>query len=296
MSGARRFRELLARPGAIVAPGAYDGLIARVFQSEGFEALFISGNAISTSLGLVDLGLATMTEVVNHTRAICDGVEIPVLIDADTGYGNAMNVRRTVKELERAGVAGLMLEDQTTPKRCGHLAGKEVIPLPEAVGKLRAALDARTNPDTAIIARTDGYTVEGLGSAIERGQAYAEAGADLVFVESLVSEDEARRVAQAIPAPLMSSEVLAGRKLSRQDVEQLGFKLLVIAGAVTAVVFGAVRDLARYLRAHDSLEGYQGPLVPRREIDEVIDLQRLMELSASYAPGPVGAAADRGRA
>lgn len=191
-TSARRLRERLRAPGLLVAPGVFDGLSARIAELAGFEALYASGGAIARSAGVPDLGLLSLTEVLGRLREIVDATGLPVIADADTGYGSALNVFRTVREFERMGVAALHLEDQVSPKRCGHYAGKQVIPADEMVGKLWAAHEARCDPDLVLIARTDARAVEGLEGAIRRGNLYAREGADLVFVEAPESEDEVR--------------------------------------------------------------------------------------------------------
>ncbi len=186
-----RLRRMLQAPGILVAPGAYDGFSARLIEAAGFSTVYMTGAGTAAShLGQPDLGLATMTEMAAHARHLAACVSLPLIADADTGYGNVLNVVRTVREYERAGVAGLHLEDQVAPKKCGHIAGKQVIPAREFADKIRAASEYRTDPDLVIIARTDARAVTGLDDAIERGNLYAEAGADVIFVEAPQSADE----------------------------------------------------------------------------------------------------------
>src|ERR1700712_1057703 len=180
-----RLRELLAGPVPVLAPGAANALGARIVADCGFDVVYVSGAGIANwSLGVPDLGLTTMSDLVTEVARICDAVDIPVIADADAGYGNALNVRRTVREFERAGVAAIQLEDQVDPKRCGHFEGKEVVPTGQMLAKLHAAVEARRDPDLVIIARTDARAVEGLDAAIERACAYKEAGGDALFVEA----------------------------------------------------------------------------------------------------------------
>src|SRR6266852_3658860 len=194
-----RLRELLAGPDLIVAPGAYDALSARLIAQTGFPAVYMTGFGTAASvLGQPDVGLLTMSEMVSRAAALAAVVgDLPLIADADTGYGNPINVRRTIREYERAGVAGLHIEDQVWPKKCGHMEGKQVIPMDEMVQKIRAAIDARQDPDFVIIARTDANAVHGLEDAIQRGQAYREAGADVIFIEAPRSIEELRTIAQA---------------------------------------------------------------------------------------------------
>src|SRR5690606_31812713 len=191
-----RLRELLAGPGPVVAPGAYDALSARPVEQAGFDVVYMTGFGTTASLiGRPDVGLLSGTEMVDNARRIAAAVDVPVIADADTGYGNAINVVRTVQSYEQAGVAGVHIEDQVMPKKCGHMSGKAVIGADEMVGKIRAAVSARRDPDFVVIARTDAAAVEGLDAALERARAYAEAGADLLFVEAPTSEDDIARVA-----------------------------------------------------------------------------------------------------
>src|SRR5947208_10182065 len=178
----RRLRELLQKPGVLIAPGAYDGLSARLVEQVGFDVCYMTGSGVANSqLGEPDLGLTTMSEMVTQASRMCSAMSLPLIADADTGYGGVLNVRRTVQEYERAGVAALHIEDQVFPKRCGHFAGKAVIPLEEMGGKIQAALEARSDPDLVIIARTDARAVEGFDAALRRAHAYEEAGADMLF-------------------------------------------------------------------------------------------------------------------
>jgi 2,3-dimethylmalate lyase len=184
MSVRKKLRSLLDCKRLLLAPGVFDGLSARLVEEAGFEAVYLSGGAVARSTGVPDLGLMTMSEAIERARQVVSAVQIPVIADADTGYGNALNVVRTVREFERAGVAAIHIEDQVTPKRCGHLEGKEVIPLVEMESKIRAALEARSDKDFAIIARTDSRAIHGLDDAIERGKAFARLGVDAVFIEA----------------------------------------------------------------------------------------------------------------
>jgi carboxyvinyl-carboxyphosphonate phosphorylmutase len=238
-----RLRQMLQAPGIIVAPGAYDGFSARLVEAAGFRAVYMTGAGTAAShLGQPDLGLTTMTEMATHARHLASCVALPLIADADTGYGNVLNVVRTVREYERAGVAGLHIEDQVAPKKCGHIAGKQVIPAKEFADKIRAAAEYRTDPDLVIIARTDARAVTGLDDAIERGNLYAEAGADLIFVEAPQTEDEIHRVAREVKAPLLANMVQGGRTpaVKVAELDRLGFKMAIfpavcMAAAVTAM-------------------------------------------------------------
>ncbi len=241
---------MLAAPGLIVAPGAYDGISARLIEAGGFRAVYMTGAGTAAShLGQPDLGLATLTEMATHAGHLASCVSLPVIADADTGYGNALNVVRTVREYERAGVAGLHIEDQVAPKKCGHIAGKQVIPAKEFAEKVRAAVEHRTDPDLVVIARTDARAVTSLDDAIERGNLYAEAGADAIFVEAPQSEDEIQRIAREVKAPLLANMVAGGRTpaIKVSELERLGFKIaifpVVCMGAAIPAMEGALARL-----------------------------------------------------
>ncbi|MBM4256936.1 MAG: isocitrate lyase/PEP mutase family protein [Deltaproteobacteria bacterium] len=240
---------MLNEPGTIVAPGAYDGLSARLIERHGFRAVYMTGAGTAASaIGHADVGLVTQTEMATHAGRIASCVALPLIADADTGYGNALNVIRTVREYERAGVAGMHLEDQVFPKKCGHIAGKAVIPMHEFAEKIRAAAENRRDPDFVIIARTDARAVNGLDDAIERGLRYREAGADVIFVEAPQSREEIERVARAIKAPLLSNQVPGGKTppLTVTELEKLGYKI---------VIFPVVGLMAATLAIEDALKG-----------------------------------------
>ena len=204
MSDPRRekFRSLIQRPGITVVPGAHDALTARLIEAKGFEAVYLSGSgAAAALLGLPDIGLATATEVMTETRYIAEATSLPLIVDADTGYGNAVNVVRTVRDIERAGAACIQLEDQVTPKRCGHLPGKEVVSREEFLGKIRAAADHRSDPSFAILARTDARATHGMDEAVARGVEAREAGADIIFIEGARLARRIRRVRPALSRP-----------------------------------------------------------------------------------------------
>ena len=225
-----QLRQMLREPGIIVAPGAYDGFSARLIESAGFRAVYMTGAGTAAShLGQPDLGLATLTEMASHASHLASAVSLPLIADADTGYGNALNVVRTVREYEKAGVAGLHIEDQVAPKKCGHIAGKQVIPAKEFAEKIRAAVEFRTDPDFVIIARTDARAVTGLDDAIERANRYAEAGADVIFVEAPQSHDEIARITREVKAPLLANMVPGGKTpaVTVADLERLGFKIVI---------------------------------------------------------------------
>ncbi len=244
-----RLRELLAQPGLLVAPGAYDALSARLIAQAGFPAVYMTGFGTAASvLGQPDVGLLTMSEMVSRAAALAAVVgERPLIADADTGYGNPINVRRTVHEYERAGVAAIHIEDQVWPKKCGHMEGKQVIPLDEMVQKIRAAVDARQDPDFVIIARTDANAVYGLEDALHRGRAYREAGADVIFIEAPRSMEELRAIARTFPdVPLLYNWAESGKTplLSLEEIHALGFKLVIFP---VSLLFAATQTLLSLL-------------------------------------------------
>jgi 2-methylisocitrate lyase-like PEP mutase family enzyme len=248
-----RLRELLAGPRPVVAPGAYDALSARLVEQAGFDVVYMTGFGSTASLiGRPDVGLLTGTEMIDNARRIVAAVDVPVIADADTGYGNAVNVVRTVQGYEQAGVAGIHLEDQVMPKKCGHMSGKAVIGVDEMVGKIRAAVAARRDPDLLLIARTDAAAVDGLAAAIARGRAYADAGADLLFVEAPTSEDDIATVAAELHgvAPLVFNWAEGGRTppLSLDRIAELGFSLVLFPIGTLLAATAGIRALLATLR------------------------------------------------
>lgn len=281
MNGARRLRELLAQPGPIICPGVFDCVSAKVAERAGFPAASISGAALTASvLGYPDVGLQTMPEILNQARNIARSVEIPVTVDADTGFGNALNVMRATREFEAAGIAGMMIEDQTFPKRCGHFEGKNVIPAEEMAIKIRAACEARRSDDFVIIGRTDARAIHGLDHAIERALMYCEAGADVIFVEALMSVEEMRRVAEAIPKPLKANMNDGGKTpmVHYQQLYELGFKLLNYSGMLQRAAIRAMLDVAELLKR----EGTTASAYPSR-ICDLTERSDLLGLAQFYA-------------
>ena len=247
-----RLRELLAA-GPVVAPGAYDALSARLVEQAGFDVVYMTGFGSTASLlGRPDVGLLSGTEMVDNARRLVAAVDVPVVADADTGYGNAVNVVRTVQLYEQAGVAGLHLEDQVMPKKCGHMSGKAVIGADEMVGKIRAAVAARCDPDLVLIARTDAAAVEGLDAAVARARAYADAGADLLFVEAPTTEADVEKVATGLAgvAPLVFNWAEGGRTppLSLQRLTELGFALVIYPIGTLLAATAGIRALLSALR------------------------------------------------
>ena len=251
----------------VLAPGVFDALSARLVERCGFEAVYASGGAIARSLGFPDLGLVTQTEVADVLRRICQATSLPVVADADTGYGGPLNVRRTVQEWERAGVAALHLEDQTLPKRCGQYAGISLVSREEMSARLRAALDARSE-GVVLIARTDARAVEGLEGALHRAEAYAEAGAEVLFVQGLTTLDEVRHVARRIPRPLMVN-VPPGARWSVAKLEEAGCRLAIYPGELQRAALAAMRAAARSIHEFGFVDGVA--LASQEERDALVN-------------------------
>ena len=278
-------RALVERTEIVLMPGVYDAYLARCVQAAGFEALYMTGAGVShTRLGVPDLGLLTFSEMVDQAARIAQAVDIPVLADADTGYGNALNVMRTVKAYERCGVAGCHLEDQVAPKRCGHFRDKQVIPLDEMRGKLQAALDARVDPDFLIVARTDARTAVGLDEALERANAYAELGVDMLFVESPRSEDELARIAREVDAPLLANMVETGLTpvLPASRLQELGYSVVIYPGAIGRFIGKQVGAFLRRLRAEGSTLSQLDQMLDFQAQNEIVDLDGFLERADRY--------------
>jgi carboxyvinyl-carboxyphosphonate phosphorylmutase len=284
---AARLRALLAGPAIIQAPGAYDGLSAKLIARAGFPAVYLTGAGVSyTQLGRPDVGLLTASEMALQAGRVAEAVDLPVLADMDTGYGNFLNVQRAVRDYERAGVAGFHIEDQVMPKRCGHLAGKELVPVEEMVGKLRAALDARSDPDTVVIARTDARTVDGFEAALERAHRYVEAGADAIFLESPLNDEELRRAAAELRAPGLANMVEGGRTPlhSAAELEAMGFRIVIWPNALTRFVARTAGDFLASLREHGSTDAYLDRMLAFTELQALLGLDEVRALEARYRP------------
>jgi len=267
---------LLKRDEILVVPGAYDALTARLVERAGFDAVYMTGAGTANSLtGFPDNGLITLTEVVTNARYIAQVTSIPLICDADTGYGNAVNVMRTVWEFERAGASGIHIEDQVAPKRCGHLEGKDVITVDEMRGKIRAACRARTDPDFLVIARVDARSALGFDEAVVRGRAYFEAGADVIFPEALETEEEFRRYAEEVEAPLLANMTEFGKSpyLSARDLEDMGYKIVIFPVTSLRVAAKAVWDLLKVLKDEGTPKGVLDRMFTRKELYELINYE-----------------------
>jgi len=281
-----RLRELLAQPGCLVAPGVADALAARLVALEGFQAVYMTGFGTSiTRLGMPDVGLLTATEMIDNATRIVDASGLPVVADADTGYGNPVNVRRTIRDYERAGVAGVHLEDQQWPKRCGHLSGKRVIPTAEMVAKLKSACDARQDKDFVIIARTDAIAVEGINAAFDRAEAYREAGADVLFVEAPVGVEQVKQVSERFKGiPLLYNMAASGKTpdLPADELGKLGFKLAIYPNWVILAAIPAMRHMLRELKRTGGVAGMRDKVATFKEFTDIAGLPEVQALEAQY--------------
>ena len=279
-----RMRDLLARPEIIRSFAPHDVFTAKVLENVGIEMLFLGGFGVSASLlGLPDVGLATMTEMTEAVRRMTDRISVPLIADGDTGHGNLHNVARTVREFERAGAAGILLEDQVSPKRCGHFAGKSVVPPGIMLDRLRTALDARRNPDFVIISRTDARAVEGFNSAIERASRYGEAGSDICFVEAPQSREELEQIPELVPYPQLANMLPGGTTpvLSASELQQLGFRIVVDPVSTLAATAQIVSQLGQAMLSEGRVDTLSDRMA---SFDEI---KQLLELDHFLSPAPV---------
>jgi 2-methylisocitrate lyase-like PEP mutase family enzyme len=280
-----KLKEIVARRAAVQAPGAANALFARVIEDLGFEVVYVTGAGIANMhLGAPDIGLTTLTEIGNTVAAISDAVALPLIVDADTGFGNAVNMVRTVRVLERAGAAGLQIEDQIFPKKCGHFAGKDVVPVDEMVQKVKAAVDARRDQHLQIIARTDARAVEGLDRAIARAHAFIDAGADIAFVEAPTSTAELARIAREIKAPQVVNIVFGGKTPDpgQAELAKMGFSLVLYANAALQAAVKGALDVLGALKRDGSLDGVAGQLVSFGERQRVVQKSTWDALESSF--------------
>ena len=280
-------KQRLAQPRPLLAPGVYDALSALIAEQAGFEALYLSGASIAyTRLGRSDIGLTTFSEVQDTLACITERVRTPVIVDADTGFGNALNVQRTVRGLERAGAAMVQLEDQTFPKRCGHLDGKTVVPVGEMQGKLRAALDARASDQTLILARTDALAVEGLDAALDRAEAYLDCGVDALFIEALRTPEQmdgaCRRFAHRVP---LLANMVEGGKTPVQSADELGargFRIVIFPGGTVRAVAHTLAGYYASLRSHGSTAPWRDRMLDFDGLNELIGTPELLARGKAY--------------
>lgn len=270
--GPRLLREELTRPGIVLIPGVFNALTALMAQSLGFKAVYVSGAAVTASMALPDLGLITMDEMAKTVKYIVDAVDIPVVVDIDTGYGEALNVMRTVRELESIGAAGVQIEDQVMPKKCGHLSGKALIPPEDMMKKIRAAVEARRNPDFIIIARTDAVGVTGFEDAVERAHMYIEAGADVIFPEALRGEEEFREFAKRVKAPLLANMTEFGVSplIPARRLEEFGYKFAIFPVTTLRVAMYFIREVLKTIKEEGTQAAWLDKMFTRKELYELI--------------------------
>ncbi len=282
-------RERLQQKEILIAPGAHDVLTAKIIEDVGFEAVYMTGYGTSASLlGAPDVGLLTMTEMVQRASNLAEAVEIPVLADGDTGYGNVVNVMRTVREYEKAGVACIQLEDQLLPKKCGHMLGRELVSKEEMVGKIKAAVDARRDKDNMLImARTDARTDFGLEEAIARGRAYEQAGADILFIESVESELEMRVVTSSFNVPVLANMLEHGRTplLTAKELEAIGYDLVIFCVASVYASAKAVYDLMKELKKTGTTAGFMDRMIYFEEFNKLVGLPKIRKIEKDYYSG-----------
>ncbi len=285
MRASAQLRELLRGGGVVVAPGVWDGLSARLVARAGFPAAYATGGGIARSMGYPDLGLLSLSEIVSRLANIVEHAGVPVIADADTGYGNALNAQRAVREFERAGVAGLHLEDQTCPKRCGHYDDKSVVPVVEMAQKLRAARDAMTDPDLVLIARTDALAVEGLDAAVERAQAYAAAGADVIFIEAPVSLEQIEAIARRVPQPKLINMFQGGKTplVPVARLKALGYQIVIIPSDLQRAAIRAMEDVLAAIARDGSTAALADRMASFTEREAVVDTAGYLARDARYA-------------
>lgn len=285
MKKTSQLRQYILDKEILVMPGAHDALCARLAQLAGHNAVTVGGYSASASLlGQPDVSLLTLTEIADCYRRIVDTVDIPVFVDGDTGHGGILNVRRTVKELERTGAAGMFIEDQVFPKRCGHMKGKQVIPAREMVAKVKAAVDARVDDDFIIMARTDALAVNGLEDAVERGNLFHRAGADLIFVEAPLNVEQMRAITSQVDAPTLANNIEGGISplLNAAELQEIGYSVVVFPVAATYAVTRAVTGLMQEIKNTGTSRGYLDRMVDFNRFNQIIGLEDLRSLESSY--------------
>jgi 2-methylisocitrate lyase-like PEP mutase family enzyme len=285
MRGSRQLRELLRAGDVVVAPGVWDGLSARLVARAGFPAAYATGGGIARSMGYPDLGLLSLSEIASRLANIVEHAGVPVIADADTGYGNALNAQRAVHEFERAGVAALHLEDQTFPKRCGHYDDKSVVPAGEMAQKLRAARDAMTDSDIVLIARTDALAVEGLDAAVERAHVYAAAGADVIFIEAPVSVEQIEAIAQRVPQPKLINMFQGGKTplVPVARLKALGYQIVIIPSDLQRAAIRAMDDVLAAIARDGSSVALAERMASFTEREAVVDTAAYLARDAKYA-------------
>ncbi|MHA1804196.1 MAG: isocitrate lyase/PEP mutase family protein [Promethearchaeota archaeon] len=285
MKDKKNLRALLKSNRVLVVPGAYDALTAKIIENEGFQAVYMTGyGTAAANFGLPDLGLLTMTEMVENASRIANAVSIPVIADADTGYGNPINVHRTVKEYEKAGVAAIHVEDQKWPKRCGHMLGKKVIDIEEMVNKIKAAMDARKDPDFLIIARTDAIATHGFEEAIERGKIYAEAGADILFIEAPRTKNQMKKIPKLLPdVPHLINLSPRTPNVSVEELNQMGYSLAIYPGICLSATILACRTDLQLLKETGKQRKFKDIMSSFTELNEFLNVPYYDQLQKKYS-------------
>lgn len=283
-------KQRLKQKEILIAPGAYDAFMASLIEKSGFEAVYMSGAGISYSkLGQPDVGFLTQSEMADRASSICQAVTIPVIADGDTGYGNAINVMRTVRMYEQAGVRAIQLEDQQFPKRCGHLSGKELISAEEMSGKVRAAVDARKSDEFLVIARSDATSVAGLDESIRRAKMYVDSGADVIFVEAPRDQSDLEAVAKALPGVALLANMVEGGKtplFSAQELQEMGYSLVIYPNSLTRRFARAALDLLKELKNTGTTRHLLDEMMPFKELNKMLGIDSYRELEQKYLPRP----------
>lgn len=287
MSKTKQFQKLLHEPGSFILPGAYDAMSARLIEEIGFKAIYATGAGISNAqLGWADVGLTSLKEVVDIVTRMADVTTVPIVVDADTGFGNAINVMRTVREFERAGVAAIQMEDQVSPKKCGHFNGKEVISKEEMVSKIKAALDTRQDENLAIIARTDALAVNGMDDALERANAYKEAGADIIFVEAPTTIEQLLQISSSLKGIPQVINLVEGGKtplVSLKESEEMGFKIMLCANTVLRSAIKGISESLKILKEEGSQENVMNRICTWKERQSLFKLNQIKEWEKQYS-------------
>lgn len=287
MNKTQEFQKLIHQPGTFILPGAYDAMSARLIEEIGFQAIYATGAGISNAqLGWADVGLTSLKEVVDIVARMTDVTTIPIVVDADTGFGNAINVIRTVREFERAGVAAIQMEDQVSPKKCGHFNGKDVISKEEMVGKIKAAVDTRRDENLAIIARTDALAVYGMEDALDRANAYVEAGADIIFVEAPTTIEQLKNITSSLKGIPQIINLVEGGKtplISLKEAEEIGFKIMLCANTVLRSAIKGITESLRILKAEGSHENIHELICTWEERQSLFKLNQIKEWENKYA-------------
>ncbi|MEH7155715.1 isocitrate lyase/PEP mutase family protein [Neobacillus drentensis] len=287
MNKTKDFQTLLQQPGAFILPGAYDAMSARLIEEIGYQAIYATGAGISNAqLGWADVGLTSLKEVVDIVTRMADVTTIPIVVDTDTGFGNVINVIRTVREFERAGVAAIQMEDQVSPKKCGHFNGKDVISKEEMIGKIKAAVDTRKDESLAIIARTDALAVNGMDDALDRANAYSEAGADIIFVEAPTTIDQLKQITSSLKGIPQVINLVEGGKtplISLKEAEEIGFKIMLCANTVLRSAIKGITESLRILKAEGSQENVHDLICTWEERQTLFKLNQIKEWENKYS-------------